>query len=255
MLPVFVISLKTSEQRRLRMKQMLDALALPFEISDAVDGRKLRPEEQARYYDAHANKALFKRPLSHAEIGCYLSHRQLWEQIKTLGSAAVILEDDGLVDPALPEILKALEAYDLSDALIKIDGVRSKPAKYVSVGQLGTTHRILREPHIAPRTTGYIIGPGAATRLTTYQPRFFRPVDMDLKHYWEHQVPIYTIAPPLVSEVRDPNDLSTIAASRDNAKSTNPIARGWKNFMYQLNYRWSYITSSSLNSRPLPKQP
>jgi len=252
MFSVFVISLKTSIDRRRRVAAMLDALGLDFEFSDAVDGRILGETATVQVYDKTANERWFKRPLSRSEIGCYMSHLQIWERVKRLNAPAVILEDDANVDTALPDFLKGLSDYNISDAVLKIDGVRDNNAASDTCSIVD--RQVWRERQIGARTTGYVVGPKAAARLLDYQDRFFRPIDMDLKHYWEHGVPIFTVGPALVRETRLNRDLGSIEASRLAVKSTNHIVRGWKNLMYQTRYRWAYFTSPPHGSSFLPKQ-
>ena len=253
-LPIFVISLSSSTSRQERCAAMLDKAGLEYSFWDAVDGRLLGADETAQVYDAKRNRTHFKRPLSGSEIGCYMSHLTLWAHIAGLEApGALILEDDALIDPTLPGFLGALEGYDIDALYLKIDGVRGTPDPDSAQGEIAG-HRLHLARKFAPRTTGYVLGRGAAKRLAAYQDRFFRPVDMDLKHYWEHQVPIYTVTPQLVREVETPSDLSTIEASRKNVKTTNFLIRGWKNLLYQVNYRWSCLISPPRGPAVLPKQ-
>ena len=68
----------------------------------------------ARAYDPDKNARLFKRPLSRAEIGCYLSHHALWDRVGSSRDAgAIILEDDFDADDALPALLDEICGMDL----------------------------------------------------------------------------------------------------------------------------------------------
>lgn len=217
----------------------MGAAGLPFSFFDAVDGAALNDQTRSRHYDEAANQEHFKRALSASEMGCYLSHLTLWDQIGTNETgAAVILEDDALIGPGLKTFLEQIARYDLNDVYLKLDGV----AEAVDPDHLATTkmtlgrRKVIHAAPIAPRTTGYIIGAAAARKMRARRSRFFRPVDIDIKHYWEHGVPVWTVAPQLVCEARSKGDESTIEASRKRLKGSNPLWRFWKNTTYQYNY-------------------
>ena len=213
---------------------------LPFGFFDAVDGTNLTDQRRWRHYDIAANMEQFKRPLSKSEVGCYLSHLQLWAHIGAQPSgAALVLEDDAHIDADLRPFLEQISKYDLEDVYLKLDGV----AEALDPEDTSTTkmtlgrRKVIHAPQIAPRTTGYIIGAHAAKKMAAARQSFFRPVDIDIKHYWEHDVPIWTVAPQLVCETRSCGDESTIEASRRQLKGVNPLRRFWKNTTYQYNYQ------------------
>ncbi len=239
MLPIHVISLKASTSRRDLCAGMLGAAGLPFSFFDAVNGNDLDENTWARHYDAAANQEQFKRGLSASEVGCYLSHLHVWAKIATDGpGAALVLEDDAQIDAGLGAFLTQIAEFDLNEVYVKLDGVSEEvdlEDKTITKMNLGR-RKVIHTAPIAPRTTGYIIGAGAARKMCAARARFFRPVDIDIKHYWEHGVPVWTVAPQLVSEMRSRGDESTIEASRQENKGSNPLWRFWKNTTYQYNY-------------------
>lgn len=215
------------------------AADLPFTFFDAVNGAALSAEDRRGHYDETANIERFKRPLSASEIGCYLSHLKLWDQIaQAQTGAAVILEDDAQIDAGLKTFLEQIKNYDLDDVYLKLDGV----SETLDLEDISTTkmtlglRKVIHAPQIAPRTTGYIIGARAAEKMIACRRTFFRPVDIDIKHYWEHNVPVWAVMPHLVCETRSKGDESTIEASRQKLKANNPLWRFWKNTTYQYNY-------------------
>lgn len=218
---------------------MMAAANLPFEFFDAVDGKILAEQERRHHYDNTANIERFKRPLCASEVGCYLSHLNLWAHIaQTRTGAAVVLEDDARIDAGLNSFLEQIAGYDLEDVYLKLDGA----AEALDIEDSSNTkmtlghHKVIHAAEIAHRTTGYIIGARAARRMAESRAQFFRPVDIDVKHYWEHGVPVWTVVPQLVHEARSKGDESTIEASRRRAKGTNLLWRFWKNTIYQYNY-------------------
>ena len=236
MLAAFLISLKRSRKRRWRTLTMLKELGIHAEVFDATEGASLTPREIAEVYDDETNHRLFKRALTPAEIGCYISHRRLWAEIGRRGlRSALVLEDDAIADERLASFLEKLGTSAPSQAILKLDGLREMRAADVRLGGVG----FVCERVIAPRTTGYVIGSTAARRLAK-RNRFFRPVDIDLKHYWEHRVPILSAVQPLVREC---GEVSTIEKSRDCAKGS-PISRMAANLRYQAHFRVALLTST-----------
>jgi glycosyl transferase, family 25 len=97
-IPVFVISLKESDQRRKRTEKHLKEIGLPFEWFDAVNGKDLSQEEINNLCDTEAIK---EHPvwLSRGAIGCALSHYYLYHEIiKRNLPFALILEDDIIME-------------------------------------------------------------------------------------------------------------------------------------------------------------
>ena len=72
--------------------------------------------------------------------------------------------------------------------------------------------------------------------LAAVHAPFSRPVDIDLKFYWEHKVPILTLANQMVAE-RGTFD-STIEANRNNEKGGSSLGRFLSNALYQLRYSY-----------------
>lgn len=52
----------------------------------------------------------YKRELTIGEVGCYLSHKAIWEVVVSENKTSVIFEDDALVDKRVVSFLKELEA-------------------------------------------------------------------------------------------------------------------------------------------------
>lgn len=242
MIPAYVISLAASARREVCAGRLASA-GLAFSFFDAVDGRALPEASVSDVVDLDRNRRRFKRGLSRAEIGCYLSHRQIWSQIAA-GSApaALVLEDDAILAPALPAFLAALDDYALDDALIKLDGPRLRPRRLRGpVGPALAGVRLVELITVTPHTTGYVIGRRAAARMLAARQRFFRPVDTDMKFTWEHGVPIIATDPVLVQT--DAAADSSIEPDRAALKPRSGAVRLLRNLRYQADFylrrRWA----------------
>ena len=66
-----------------------------FERVNAIDGSKLKHNELKHHYDVDLNRRQYHSVLTLGEIGCYLSHRKVWQKIVDEHlDFALVLEDD-----------------------------------------------------------------------------------------------------------------------------------------------------------------
>ena len=101
-LRIFVISLARAAERRAAISAHLQALGLEFEMVDGVDGRALPAEEHARLL---APGVTFSSP---GVVGCYMSHMAVYRRlVETGAAAALVLEDDATLNPAIVPLLRA----------------------------------------------------------------------------------------------------------------------------------------------------
>lgn len=208
-----------------------------------MDGHALPQHVRQRFYDEETNGRVYKRKLSDTEIGCYLSHIAVWRRIAESEDPAMVLEDDFRLDSETLPFIDALPARLKRRSLIKLS--TAKRQKFNRKALLERRGRKLRSYRIiSPHTTGYVIGPEAAAAMLAARKRFFRPVDIDLKHVWEHGVPIYGVDPPLVRERGDLD--SIIGPDRSAAKSSHHLVRLAANTRYQLRFHLNRLRHSVL---------
>ena len=86
-IPVFIISLKRAQERRINMVKKMKELNQNYIIFDAVDGKNMTKYQKNLC-------AKFKK-LSDGEKGCFLSHYLLWKKIlENDYENVIIFEDD-----------------------------------------------------------------------------------------------------------------------------------------------------------------
>ena len=102
---VFVISLKSDEARRKKLKERFKNYG-EFKLVEATDGRAMSAKEYYGY--ALPGLEAYGRLLSPSEVGCSLSHVRAYEEfLKSDAKFALILEDDVIGDES--GIKKAFE--------------------------------------------------------------------------------------------------------------------------------------------------
>ena len=90
------------------MRSRLEAMGLPFDFVDAVDGRNGLPTEFESLVDREAASRRRRVVQSEAEFACALSHALLYERILREGwEQAIVLEDDMVPAPDFPEFVKS----------------------------------------------------------------------------------------------------------------------------------------------------
>lgn len=230
--PILVINLAGSTARWAKVSAELHAYGLEFVRHEAADGRRLPAEELARL--APWDPAAFFKPLSPGEVGCFLSHVSAAERIVREGwPRALVLEDDFLLAEDFAVRLADLLAMPGPPAdLIKIEGELhgGEMAAMTPGGQKLYRHR--RPPS---RTAAQLWSlEGARKFLATAHP-FRRPVDVHLKHWWEHGMEILYVRPPLVLDGDATGTTSTIGARP---------ARGLGGALRRLRYKTAFACAS-----------
>lgn len=98
---IFMINLLRRPERRRRMIKCFDELGLDVTILNAVDGRSLNEStlEKINFMPGFVDP-YHKRPMTLGEIGCFLSHYNIWKIIvENKYERTLILEDDIRFEP------------------------------------------------------------------------------------------------------------------------------------------------------------
>lgn len=95
---IYVINLKRRKERRVYMELACETLNLECEFTEAVDGKLIDKQylienkisSMKGYLDPY-----HKRPLTFGEIGCFMSHYNIWlDIVKNNYSWSIVFEDD-----------------------------------------------------------------------------------------------------------------------------------------------------------------
>ena len=119
------------------------------------------------------------------------------------------------------------------DAVVKLG---CGPRRATELGAL-TPHRTLVDPWIVPPyTTGYVVTPKAAATLLAHAVPFARPVDTDLKHWWELGVRVLAVYPGVVRPGREAEGSSSLDEGRRATKSGSRLVRFARNLTFQARF-------------------
>ncbi|MFG6449221.1 glycosyltransferase family 25 protein [Roseateles sp. BYS180W] len=245
--PIYLINLPRDTQRLAVMAQQLHALQLPFHQVQAVYGKDLSEAQQEQLYDAAANAARYHQVMTLGEIGCYASHLAVWQQLAD-GSAplAMVLEDDVLLLPQLPAVLESLAQLPPRWDMIKLVGrEREKPWQRWTLQAPAVGTDLIRY-HRPPSLTGaYLLSRDGAIKLLAAHSRFYRPIDVDLRHWWRSGLRLYGLWPYPVS-LGDESLVSTIG----QRELGQWWARRWRKALGQ----WTYTLRNAWANLHLSRQ-
>ena len=191
-----VISLPTSASRREVVEQYLSRLNVPWRFFDA---------ERFRSGSLNTNTSIeIAKTLPDGEVGCFLSHLSVWNEIRDLDvDYAIVLEDDTILMPAVDYYSLFELLRDLSIELIRLTASRIVRAPTLAyLGPLYGWICRITHPKYGLGTAAYAITPRTAGLLCDAVSKIDAPVDLWLERYSNHRIPIYNLFPAPVIEMR-----------------------------------------------------
>lgn len=239
----FILHLTRASARRENAHRLRDSCGLPAEIWPAVDGAAMDDRELRARVDAGLFAPPYPFPLRMGEIGCFLSHRQIWAEILRRDlDHALILEDDAGLDPEL--FAQALTlGRDHLDRFGYIQ-FQTRPARGPArlIATQGACQLLL--PQMAGlRTTAQLVTRASAEQLLAASDRFDRPVDTFVQSHWQTGLRPAMILPSGISEIADQLEGSTIQSARK--PFLEKLRREWLRGRYRRAVRHASASSAA----------
>lgn len=196
-LPLVFVNLDRDAERRQRLEAELARLNLHGERLHAVWWADLPAAEQEALYSAELNRSQYYKPLVNGEKGCYASHVRAWRQLLASGAPAmVVLEDDVRLDDRLADGIAAIAALDLPWDMVKLIGREHEKVR--SQRPLLPGVALIEYQRVPSMTAGYVISRAGAAKLLQTRLPFGRPIDVDLRFWWENDLRILGTLPGLL---------------------------------------------------------
>ena len=210
MIPIFLINLKQSVERRKYVTDQLEKLGLSYNIFDAYLGKDYYKDKD--FYDEKKALKFEHRKLKIGEVGCSLSHNAIYNKIvKDKIPYALILEDDIILNEKLPLFLENIEKHLKGNMVINIsrcDVYKKKNQKKVFENFYLVSPRYIKYGGIAC-ACGYIVTLDAAKIMQDYNKPVYFPADA--WGYYLNKVNFYGIIPTLTLITQNVSDFySTI---------------------------------------------
>ena len=235
MWPIFIITLDRAQDRMSATRSLMDQHGLAFTRVAAYDWQTLDATDAQRFV-AKPLPRFSKRALAPSEIACFLSHIDVWMQIGAgASSAAFVFEDDVEFDGSMSRLLSGISGREPDWDILKLYSDKAKPLADAVALPSGYSYGV---PAIVPMSTAaYAITRPAARELARTSVPFGRPVDLFIKHWWEHGSCVKLVQPSPVSRRADHISSSEIEPHRNQTSRPNLLARFVRNGLYQLLFK------------------
>lgn len=227
---IYMINLRRRKERRYLMEMSFKELGMDVKYFEAIDGRNLDMDnlkEQAITLMPNYEDPYHKRPMKAGEVGCFLSHYYIWQEIVDKKHAiALILEDDIHFVPYFRNMYLQLfhEIKDLDWDLTYI----GRKILFDDEEQYVTEHTT--RPLYSYWTLGYLITERGARKLLDARPLDkllpvdeFLPImfDQHPNETWKAHYPVrnleaYSAAPLLVHPTHYTGEEGYISDTEDS---------------------------------------
>ncbi|WP_111734832.1 glycosyltransferase family 25 protein [Roseovarius amoyensis] len=242
----FVLHLARAQARRENAQALLADCGVPGEIWPAVDGAALSMDDLTAQVGAEIFAPAYPFSLRPGEVGCFLSHRQIWaEIIRRNLDCALVLEDDVALDPSVfPQALRLAKRNIGALGYIQL---QTRPPRRPAMLLDQDRRCRLTQPVVTPvRASAQLISRSGAQLLLEKSTHFDRPVDTYVQSHWFTGLRPGVVFPAGVRTISDQLEGSTIQIGRK--PMLERIWREWARSIYR--YRLARFSRQS----PAPRQ-
>lgn len=203
--PIWVANLARSPERRRFMQQQFESMNLPYRMINASDGNTLSQEELQTYSKRHALKDK-GRELSRGEIGCALTHANMYQQMLDDNlDEVLILEDDIVITRDLLNVLLQRRKFPPDWDAVNFANTWAKTTPRGEL--LCKDYRICRFKSIANRTSAYLINRQGAKKLIEHVYPIRLPADDLVGRTRISGLHLYGITPSVVALANFESDI------------------------------------------------
>ncbi len=221
---IFVISLPDAGARRERAARQLGAVGLDFEFFDAMRGEPVLAQGYFDRCDEEEWLLNTGHPMSLGEVGCFASHRSMWQKCVALGEPIMIMEDDFELLPGFAGAVEQVAETIADCGFIRLQAESRARKQRVAARGDYTLWRYTRVPHSCMCNT---MTPEVARNLIEQTRAIYEPVDVFIKKFWVHGQAIYGLTPYTVTE----STLSQETYIQHREKVPKGIGRSTRRFL------------------------
>jgi len=233
----FVVSLQSAQDRRQNITEQFSRNGVDFSFFDAIG-----PESALEYFDGIDSWLCLMemdRQPTPGEIGCYASHKALWQKCVALGEPVLIAEDDisltSNFGSSLQIVIREIDNY----GFLRLEELEEgwhwwdcgRPHTVANIGE----SKIQYQTTPSLRTSAYAITPSAAGRLLQASDKMTCAVDHFFRRNWSHRQPLFFLTPPLAS-LSEHSEVETITG-RETVKRPYIVRRTRKIYKYYARWR------------------
>ncbi len=235
--PVFIINLPEDTDRRKIMQERLEPTGVPYEFIEAVNGREFDLANTPAY-NRKKRLRYFGRDMIGGEIGCLLSHRNIYEKMDRENIPfAAILEDDVVFEPEFKDVLCALVETKVPWDVVRFLGSKKVYARGCrKIAPLLGQYWTARLPTAPGGAHGYVLTLKAARVMLKHMKTNWVPIDTLQGRIWETGLETLVLHPAPLHI--DESAETTIGDSR--LDKTLQI-EGWQKKLFPLFRAWFKI--------------
>lgn len=248
--PAVVVTLRRCTSRAVNVMAIQQSCPLTCELWEATDGALLDTQTVAQFYQPKLHRPHYPFALRPGEIGCFLSHRRIWQyMVDNKIDRMLIVEDDVSFLPNFAASLQQSieQAVDGSYVQFQVRQLKQELAAPIH-------SPMLHQPTLAPlRTSAQLVTLGAAEKLLRFTQQFDRPIDAAIQLTWLHGANVLVSLPRSLIEVSADLGGSTIG-SKKSKPFASIIQREWKRSWYRYCVATTakrFAQSTCQNSVPL----
>lgn len=234
---IFFINLDKDTDRLERIQSQLDASGVSATRLPAVFWKELPQSQKDEIYSESLNHSQYYKPLANGEKGCYASHIKAWKLLLASEAASiVVLEDDVGPGPGFSDVVSAIEQLDRPWDMIKL--LSRENEKIKSSQPLSGDYQLIEYQRVPSWTAGYVVSRSGAEKLLRSRIPFGRPIDVDLRFWFENDVHILGVYPSPIY-LDETSDASSIWAG--SQKDEIKISQRLKKFAMKLRMNIGYL--------------
>ncbi|MFK7939717.1 MAG: glycosyltransferase family 25 protein [Roseovarius sp.] len=227
-LRAYILHLTRASARRENAQALLQDCGVAGGLWPAVDGANMSSTDLTEVVGAQLFEPEYPFALKTGEIGCFLSHRQIWADLQSRPEdAALIIEDDAAIDTDVYELAINLAVSNIDQLGYVQLQTRMTDGPAALVDTNGPCQLTL--PQLGGlRTTAQIVSKDAAAHLLRLTEVIDRPVDTFVQCHWHTLLRPGRIYPSGIREIGNQLDGSTIQGGAKKpllAKLTREVAR------------------------------
>lgn len=250
----YVLTAPTGSEKRKQSAQVqLEQVGIAHSL---VYGFGPESDSVAQSYSKLKNLVLSKRSLTPGEVAVYLGHRKIWDMIaRSKQGCGLVFEDDfGFSDSVAvaDRIRRATRHLDHFDLIKLFDFQPRAPLMTIQEGDF----RIAVHTRPNSGMVGYLITAECCRKLLKRR-YVFRPVDEELRYWFQLGIRIGSVEPNLVFDNGEGLDGSLLDEERERIRGRkNRLRSIYGNFLTAyVNIRswlWSREVARSVVAKPQP---
>lgn len=252
-IPIYVMNLDRSTDRLDHMTRELSRAGLAFTRFPCIDYLQFGPEQLQRQR-ATTLRARMNRPVSDANVGCFLTHAAIWRRIVELGQPyACVMEDDIVLAPGFGHWMVRTDWFPNDADVIKLEATNKHRVRH---GTVVARYDRWQIAHCWLRASGaacYVVSQAGARKMLNRLLPIAATIDTSITAYWSNGLRLYDVLPYPARQVGFPSTVQLSSNSGDIVRSRDYHPLDWKPVVYALCVlrRWQILGIRSLDIRSI----